>query len=120
MEHLERWVGIGFPGRHLCQHRNSSCPGGESAEEMQARVDRVISMVRGIFRLISWSSEIEQVRDYHRNWFEEGRGNRDALIVAHGHFNRCLIARWNDFTLETGTFSFMHHPVINLKSRKSL
>ncbi|KAI6031604.1 hypothetical protein PISMIDRAFT_671552 [Pisolithus microcarpus 441] len=65
----------------------SGCPGGESAEEVQARVDRVIV----------------KVRDYHRKWFEEGKGSRDVLIVAHGHFNRAMIARWNRFELALGS-----------------
>ncbi|KIM66318.1 hypothetical protein SCLCIDRAFT_22157 [Scleroderma citrinum Foug A] len=71
------------PGWDIWKH---GCPGGESAEQMQARVDRVITMIR----------------DYHREWFEEGRGSRDVLVVAHGHFNRTLIARWNGFALEAG------------------
>ncbi|KAI0051662.1 phosphoglycerate mutase-like protein [Auriscalpium vulgare] len=57
---------------------NDGCPGGESVEDMTARVDSVIA----------------DVREYHRKWKEEGQGTRDVVIVAHGHFNRCLIARW--------------------------
>ncbi|KAI6007191.1 histidine phosphatase superfamily [Pisolithus albus] len=72
----------------------SGCPGGESAEEMQARVDRVIA----------------KVRDYHRKWFEEGKGSRDVLIVAHGHFNRAIIARWNKFELALGTLTSTVEP----------
>lgn len=53
---------------------------------MQARVDRVIA----------------KVRDYHRRYFEEGDGTRDVLIVAHGHFNRVLIARWVEFPICLG------------------
>lgn len=53
---------------------------------MQARVDNVIA----------------KVRDYHRKFFEEGEGRRDVLIVAHGHFNRVLIARWVEFNLCLG------------------
>jgi len=43
-----------------------------------------------------------QVREYHREWREEGQGTRDVVIVAHGHFNRCLIARWIDLPLSEG------------------
>ncbi|KAI0068325.1 phosphoglycerate mutase-like protein [Artomyces pyxidatus] len=62
------------------------CPGGESVEDMTCRVDTVIA----------------DVREYHRKWKEEGQGTRDVVIVAHGHFNRCLIARWNGFPLAYG------------------
>ncbi|KAH9162763.1 histidine phosphatase superfamily [Lactarius sanguifluus] len=45
----------------------------------------------------------ESVREYHRKWKEEGQGTRDVVIVAHGHFNRCLIARWVGLPLAEGT-----------------
>ncbi|KAF8973877.1 histidine phosphatase superfamily [Flammula alnicola] len=57
------------------------CPGGESVEQMQARVDKVIS----------------------KKYKEEGIHTRDVLIVAHGHFNRVLISRWINFPLCLGT-----------------
>ncbi|KAG1846875.1 histidine phosphatase superfamily [Suillus subluteus] len=63
------------------------CPGGESAQEMCDRVDCVIA----------------KVREYHRQYFEEGKGTRDVLIIAHGHFNRVLISRWIRFELALGT-----------------
>ncbi|PPQ67064.1 hypothetical protein CVT25_005665 [Psilocybe cyanescens] len=66
---------------------NDGCPGGESVEEMQARVDRVI----------------KKVREYHREYKEEGKHTRDVLIVAHGHFSRVLISRWINFPLCLGT-----------------
>ncbi|KAH9858200.1 phosphoglycerate mutase-like protein [Lenzites betulinus] len=63
------------------------CPGGESTEEMCHRIDCVI----------------EKVREHHRAWKEEGKGSRDVVIVAHGHFSRVLIARWINFPLSLGT-----------------
>ncbi|KAI0778582.1 phosphoglycerate mutase-like protein [Trametes elegans] len=63
------------------------CPGGESTEEMCRRVDNVIA----------------KVREHHRAWKEEGKGGRDVVIVAHGHFNRVLISRWINFPLSLGT-----------------
>ncbi|OSD03570.1 phosphoglycerate mutase-like protein [Trametes coccinea BRFM310] len=66
---------------------NDGCPGGESVEDMRMRVDNVIS----------------KVREHHRAWKEEGKGCRDVVIVAHGHFNRCFIARWINFPLCLGT-----------------
>jgi len=63
------------------------CPGGESVEEMQSRVDEVI----------------RKVREYHREYKEKGIHTRDVLIVAHGHFSRVLISRWINFPLCLGT-----------------
>ncbi|KAG8850147.1 hypothetical protein FRB96_000522 [Tulasnella sp. 330] len=63
------------------------CPGGESVEEMCARVDGIVA----------------KVHELHRKYYEEGIGRRDCMIVAHGHFSRVLIARWVEFTLRLGT-----------------
>jgi probable phosphoglycerate mutase len=63
------------------------CPGGESVEEMTKRVDGVVS----------------KVQEIHRQYFEEGVGRRDCMIVAHGHFLRVLISRWVQFDLCLGT-----------------
>ncbi|KZT05972.1 phosphoglycerate mutase-like protein [Laetiporus sulphureus 93-53] len=63
------------------------CPGGESTADMCHRVDTVI----------------EKVREHHTLWHEAGIGCRDVVIIAHGHFNRCMIARWIDFPLHLGT-----------------
>jgi len=65
----------------------TGCPGGESAEDMSKRVDKVI----------------DKVQEIHRKYFEEGVGRRDVLIVAHGHFNRVFISRWVQFPLYLGT-----------------
>ncbi|KAL0071838.1 hypothetical protein AAF712_000760 [Marasmius tenuissimus] len=66
---------------------NDGCPGGESVEQMQARVDGIIA----------------KVREYHRQYFEEGLNTRDVMIVAHGHFSRVFISRWINFPLCLGT-----------------
>ncbi|KAL1737117.1 histidine phosphatase superfamily [Schizophyllum commune] len=63
------------------------CPGGESVEQMCARVDDVI----------------KTVRTYHTEYFHEGMNTRDVMIVAHGHFSRCLIARWLGMPFAFGT-----------------
>ncbi|KAF9229142.1 phosphoglycerate mutase-like protein [Gyrodon lividus] len=63
------------------------CPGGESVQEIHSRVDGLIV----------------KVRELHRQYFEEGEGTRDILIVAHGHFNRVFISRWINFDLALGT-----------------
>jgi broad specificity phosphatase PhoE len=67
------------------------CPGGETSEQVGARVDRVIAELRSL----------------------EG----DAALFAHGHVLRVLTARWLDlppergasFGLSTGTLSVLGH-----------
>ncbi|KAG8747252.1 hypothetical protein FRC10_001868 [Ceratobasidium sp. 414] len=63
------------------------CPGGESVEQMTARVDDLIA----------------KVREIHRLYLEEGIGRRDVLICSHGHFSRVLVSRWVGFDLCLGT-----------------
>jgi len=63
------------------------CPGGESVEEMTARVDKIIS----------------KIHECHRRYLEEGLGKRDAMIFSHGHFSRVFISRWMEFTPALGT-----------------
>ena len=53
------------------------CSGGESPEDMSARVDEVV----------------EYVRNIHRQWMnrphaQEGDEGGDVLIISHGHFSR--------------------------------
>lgn len=67
------------------------CEGGESAEEMTARVDGVV----------------KAVRDTHRKWYEDPARQKDdkggdVLIVSHGHFSRCFLARWLELPLPNG------------------
>jgi broad specificity phosphatase PhoE len=55
------------PGWTLWTH---PCPGGESAEQVQARADALLAAV------------------------EPARGRGDVVLVGHGHFSRVLTARW--------------------------
>ncbi|KAG9100328.1 hypothetical protein FS749_015628 [Ceratobasidium sp. UAMH 11750] len=64
------------------------CPGGESPEQMTARIDGVV----------------ERVRTLHRRYLEEGVGKRDVIIVAHGHFSRVFITRWLRLDLMLGSY----------------
>ncbi|KAI0036612.1 histidine phosphatase superfamily [Vararia minispora EC-137] len=67
------------------------CAGGESPHDVTRRVDLVI----------------EKVRERHRLYKDEGKCFRDVVIIAHGHFNRCMIARWLNMPLKEGTmFTF--------------
>jgi broad specificity phosphatase PhoE len=54
------------------------CPGGETAAQVQARADGVLSTV------------VPQLAD------------RDVLLFGHGHFSRVLIARWIGLTAADG------------------
>ncbi|CAH7688127.1 histidine phosphatase superfamily, partial [Phakopsora pachyrhizi] len=68
------------------------CEGGESVEDLTARVDLVV----------------EKVKKLHRDWVNDenrkvdDRGG-DVLIVTHGHFSRCFIARWLGLPLNQGS-----------------
>ena len=67
------------------------CPGGETPEQVSARVDRVIAQVRGV--------------------------GGDVALFAHGHFLRVLVARWialppragQNFLLDTGSLCVLGH-----------
>ncbi len=73
------------------------CPGGESPEEVGARLDRIVAELR---ELVGGDSP------------EEG-SDEDAIVFAHGHILRALAARWIEqpvmagqrLTLATGTLS---------------
>jgi broad specificity phosphatase PhoE len=67
---------------------HDGCVDGETAEEMCARVDNVV----------------KAVQDAHRSWWtssSEARGG-DVLIISHGHFSRCFLARWLNLPLADG------------------
>ncbi|MBF6289989.1 acid phosphatase [Nocardia cyriacigeorgica] len=53
-------------------------PGGESADDVRARADRILAAVT------------------------EQLPARDAVLVGHGHFSRVLIARWCEFDVREG------------------
>jgi hypothetical protein len=96
----------------------SRCPGGESVEDMQCRVDTVIAKARPgrcIPQLLILI--IQQVRQYHKNYIEEGAGTRDVVIVAHGHFNRVFISRWVEFPLALGSSQCSNIPLLLLSKR---
>ncbi|WP_328387675.1 acid phosphatase [Nocardia sp. NBC_00416] len=56
----------------------AATPGGESADEIAARADRVLSRATAAL------------------------GTRDVILVGHGHFSRALIARWLGFEVREG------------------
>ncbi|KAF1851665.1 phosphoglycerate mutase family protein, partial [Cucurbitaria berberidis CBS 394.84] len=90
------------------------CEGGESPEDVSARLDALIAEIRA---------------KYHEGKFGKDAGWRgkqgvpnDVLIVAHGHILRAFAARWVGKNLEdnpslileaggVGTLSYEHHRV---------
>ncbi|WP_235916127.1 acid phosphatase [Antrihabitans cavernicola] len=54
------------------------CANGESAEDVQTRADLVLSTVAPILP------------------------DRDVVLIGHGHFSRCLVARWAKFPVTAG------------------
>ena len=53
---------------------------------------------------------IEKVKEIHREYwqkvqdgkYEAGTQGGDVLIVTHGHFSKCFLARWCELPLITG------------------
>ncbi|WP_245717037.1 acid phosphatase [Nocardia mikamii] len=65
-------------------------PGGESADAVGARADRVLESVAPALRL------------------------RDVVLVGHGHFSRVLIARWAGFPAREGRRFFLSTAAISV------
>ncbi|KAL4883882.1 phosphoglycerate mutase family protein [Aspergillus karnatakaensis] len=82
------------------------CPGGESPEDVIARLDALIAEIRG---------------KYHGPCFSDEEEKGDVLIVAHGHILRAFAMRWvgkplteTALILEAGgvgTLSYEHHNI---------
>ncbi|HWM08368.1 MAG TPA: histidine phosphatase family protein [Solirubrobacteraceae bacterium] len=85
----------GRPGWYLWR---DGCPGGETAEDVGRRVDRVLDSLATLRGDASGTTP---------------RGDGDAAVFAHGHVLRVLTARWLGlgpengalFKLDTGTLS---------------
>lgn len=69
---------------------------GESAEAMALRIDGVIEKIRQIQKAV-----IEGHPESTHDPAVIKRGG-DVMVVAHGHFNRCFIARWLKLPLTNG------------------
>ncbi|MBO0856158.1 MAG: histidine phosphatase family protein, partial [Nocardia sp.] len=69
-------------------------PGGESAEQVRIRADRVLESVRSALR------------------------ERDIVLVGHGHFSRVLIARWAGFPVREGQRFFLSTAAISVLGRE--
>lgn len=81
---------------------HDGCEGGESAEEMQARVDTVI----------------KAIRDAHKSWWTKSSQAEgpNVLIVSHGHFSRCFLARWLNLPLADGQKFILNPGGVSLPS----
>ena len=66
------------------------CPSGESPDEIQARIDRVIEKVRAV------------------------EGN--VALFSHGHFLRCFGARWLGLRAEEGRFFLLDPATVSVLS----
>lgn len=84
---LVEWDYGDYEGRTTAQIRETVAgwtvwtapvPGGETAEQVGARADRVLGRA------------------------EASLGERDVVLVGHGHFSRVLIARWAEFAVREG------------------
>lgn len=82
-----------------------SAAGGESSEQVEARVDKFIG----------------KIREIHRKAMEKGE-ECDVVVVAHGHILRCLTARWIGKPINVnphyimdaggvGVMSYAHHNI---------
>lgn len=52
-------------------------------------------------------SVVKTVKEIHAGWINglaRGKNDQggDILVVSHGHFSKCLVARWLNLPLETG------------------
>ncbi|WP_375154309.1 acid phosphatase [Nocardia cyriacigeorgica] len=84
---LTEWDYGDYEGRTTAQIRETApgwtiwtgtVPGGESAEQVTMRADRVLARV------------------------EPRLPEHDVVLVGHGHFSRALIARWCEFDIREG------------------
>lgn len=64
-------------------------------DEMTKRVDGIIEKVKQIH-----AEYWKQVED---GKCKPGTQGGDVLIVSHGHFSKCFVARWCQLPLATGT-----------------
>jgi probable phosphoglycerate mutase len=64
------------------------CPGGESPEQVQERVDRVIAKIRA--------------------------DGGTVAVFAHGHILRVFVARWLGFTVEAGCHFMLDTATLNI------
>lgn len=70
------------------------CPEGESIEEMTKRVDAAIDRVRRVHR--DYWTRVQ------KGECEAGTQGGDVLLVTHGHFSKCFLARWIWTDLKNG------------------
>jgi broad specificity phosphatase PhoE len=86
----------GLTAQQILAHRPSwmifsdGCPGGESPDQVQARIDRVIKKARAV--------------------------DGDVAIFAHGHLLRSFGARWLGLRAEDGCFFLLDPATVSVMS----
>jgi len=79
------------------------CPGGESVEQMTARVDELIEKIAKIHRDCCGKM---------KNGQKDAVG--DVMIVSHGHYSKCFLARFARLPLERGEILVVDAGAINV------
>lgn len=67
---------------------DGGCPGGETAADVGARCDRVIT----------------KIREHHTQCAVDDNINADVLVVAHSHLLRVFISRWLGQSADHGRY----------------
>ncbi|KAH7144287.1 phosphoglycerate mutase [Dactylonectria estremocensis] len=78
------------------------CEGGESAQEVSDRLDRLIS----------------QIRDVQRPYMN-GEAHADVALVAHGHILRAFVKRWLGYPLDMPLEMMLEPGAIGILSYKN-
>jgi probable phosphoglycerate mutase len=104
---LWEWDYGAYEGRRTAEIRadrpgwvlwNDGCPDGETAVDVGARVDRVISRCREVLSAAeAGGDDVASGGDSG-----DGDGGGDVLLVAHGHLLRVLAARWLGLAPDAG------------------
>ncbi|KAF7563879.1 hypothetical protein G7046_g269 [Stylonectria norvegica] len=74
------------------------CPGGESPQDVTARLDRLIAEIREKWHAPAFAHAKKTAHAHHH----APGSNGDVVLVAHGHILRAFAMRWAGYTLQDG------------------